>query len=115
MSETRFIGRHSDRDAIQQQIYHCLSGQPRIVLIEGLAGIGKTRFLEEVRAMAEGQGMAVYTGSCDETLTEPYEPFTALLPRLADEQVLETREIMLLHRLFGVSEQTQVVPSLDVL
>ena len=114
MSETRFIGRHSDLDAIQQQIYHCLSGQPRVLLVEGLAGIGKTRFLEEVQVIAKGQGMDVYTGYCDETLAEPYEPFAGLLPRLDDEAVLETREITLLHRLLGGAVQTQPTPTLDI-
>ncbi|WP_179130878.1 ATP-binding protein [Candidatus Entotheonella palauensis] len=114
MSESRFIGRRADLDDIQQQLYHCLSGQPRILLVEGLAGMGKTRFLEEVRTMAQQQGMDVYSGACDETLIAPYEPFAGLLPRLDDEAVLGTREITLLHRLFGGAAQTQPMPTLDV-
>ncbi|WP_179137089.1 AAA family ATPase [Candidatus Entotheonella palauensis] len=114
MSESRLIGRHANLDEIQQQIYHCLSGQPRVLLVEGLAGIGKTRFLEEVRTMAGQQGMGVYSGSCDESLTEPYEPFAGLLQRLADEDVLATRETTLLHRLFGGDGQMQPMPALDV-
>ncbi|WP_179137789.1 ATP-binding protein, partial [Candidatus Entotheonella palauensis] len=114
MSDSRFIGRHSDLDGIQQQLYHCLSGQPRVLLVEGLAGIGKTRFLEEIRVMAQEQGLDVYTGSCDETLTEPYAPFAGLLPLLDDEAVLDTREITLLHRLFGGATHSQPTPTLDI-
>ncbi len=114
MSESPFIGRHPHLDDIQQHIHHCLSGQPRVLLIEGLAGIGKTRFLEEIQAMAGQQGMDVYTGYCDETLTEPYQPFTGLLPRLEDEEALATPELSFLHRFLGGAGQTQPVLALDV-
>ncbi len=114
MRESRLIGRNPHLEYVQQQLYHCLSGQPRVLLIEGLAGIGKTRLLEEAQAMAEQQGMRTYRGSCDETLTEPYEPFAGLLPRLEDEQVLAHHDVALLHCLFGVSVQTQPTPVLDV-
>ncbi len=40
MSESQLIGRQSQLNTVQQQIYHCLSGQPRVLLMEGLAGIG---------------------------------------------------------------------------
>ncbi len=113
MSESPFIGRHSDLDFIRQQIHHCLSGQPRVLLIEGLAGIGKTRLLEEAGIMAGQQNMNIYTGSCDETLTEPYQPFAGLLPRLEDEETFGSRHIALLHQLFGVPLPTRPVPALD--
>lgn len=113
MGESRFIGRYSDLESIQQHIYHCLTGQPRILLIEGLAGIGKTRFLEEVQKMAEGQGMEVTSGSSDEIMAEPYSAFSGLFPRLEATEVLETHEVSLMHQLFGTSVAAASTLTLD--
>lgn len=113
MGETRFIGRRSDLESIQQQLYHCLSGQPRVVLTRGLAGVGKTRFLDEVQTIAEGQGMEVSTGSSDEIASEPYRAFAGLLPRLEAREMLETHEVTRLQQLFGVSVATESTLTLD--
>ncbi len=114
MSETHFIGRHSDLEAIQQQLYHCLSGQPRIVLLQGLAGAGKTRLLQKVQTIAATQGMEITIGSSDEMMAEPCGSFVGLLPRLEAGQVLKTQEVTRLHRLFGVSTPTASTLTLDV-
>ncbi len=114
MSETHFIGRHSDLEAIGQQLFHCLSGQPRVVLIQGLAGVGKTRFLEEVQTMATEQGMEVSPGASDEMIANPYSAFSGLLPQLETRANLETQEVTLLHRLFGVSTTIESTLTLDV-
>lgn len=82
MSESRLIGRRSYLNSIQQEVDHCLRGRPRVLLIEGLAGIGKTCFLEEVEVAAEHQGLDVHSGYSDEILTQPYAPFAGLLSRL---------------------------------
>jgi len=112
MSESRFVGRTAQINQIEQHIVHCLSGQPRVLFVQGLAGIGKTRFLEEVKGIALHQGMEVYAGRCDETLTQPYAPFIALLPRFEYEGVLDKSDITLLHRFFGASVSVRPTPTL---
>ncbi len=114
MGESRFIGRRSDLESIQQHIYHCLTDQPRIVLVEGMAGIGKTRFLEEVHTIASRQGMAVTSGASDEIRSVPYRAFAELLPRMEARDVLENHEVTRLYQLFGVSSPIAPTPTLDV-
>jgi predicted ATPase len=63
-AETRVLGETLDRAA---------SGQPAIVLIEGEAGIGKTRLLAEALADARGRGMQVVAGRAEEL--EQARPF----------------------------------------
>lgn len=58
-------------------------GRPSVVLIEGESGIGKTRFLHEVRGIAQRLQMQVCFGRCSEDLALPYRPFVeSLLPEL---------------------------------
>ncbi|ETW93478.1 MAG: hypothetical protein ETSY1_39025 [Candidatus Entotheonella factor] len=63
--------------------------------------------------MAEQQNMTIYTGSCDETLSEPYQPFAELLSRLEGEEALGARQTALLNRLLRVSLPVHPVPALD--
>ena len=52
-AETRVLGEAVDRAA---------SGRPMVVLIEGEAGIGKARLLDEALQDARGRGMQVAPG-----------------------------------------------------
>ena len=63
-AETRVLGEALDRVA---------SGRPMVVLIEGEAGIGKTRLLDEALADARGRGMQVASGGAGEL--EQTRPF----------------------------------------
>jgi DNA-binding CsgD family transcriptional regulator len=65
--ETRVLGEALDRVA---------SGGPAIVLIEGEAGIGKTRLLEEALQAARARGMQVAAGRAEEL--ERARPFGVL-------------------------------------
>ncbi len=103
MSAAQFVGRRSLLSDIKQHFYHVMSGQPRVLLLQGLAGVGKSRLLQEIQAMAVQQGFQVSTGSCQETLTEPYAPFASLLPRFESERVLEDSEIEMLRHLSSPS------------
>ena len=56
-TETRVLGEALDRVA---------AGHPAVILIEGEAGIGKTRLLDEALADARGRGMQVAAGQAEE-------------------------------------------------
>ncbi len=88
MRATQFVGRQDQLEHIEQHLYHIMTGQPRVVLMQGVAGVGKTRFLEQVWTMAVQLGVQVYAGHGDETLTQLYTPFVDLMPWLEEEQRL---------------------------
>jgi class 3 adenylate cyclase/tetratricopeptide (TPR) repeat protein len=78
-----FVGRTRELGWFDGWLHEVVAGHPRVVLIEGDAGIGRTRLLQEVRSMAERLRMQVCFGRCYEDLALPYLPFAeSLLPLL---------------------------------
>lgn len=59
-------GRETETGVLREALDRVASGGQAIVLVEGEAGIGKTRLLEEVLADAAGRGMHVAAGRADE-------------------------------------------------
>ncbi len=62
------------------------SGQPRVAIVGGDAGMGKTRLLTEVGLAAADAGWRVLAGHCLDfaASTLPYLPFSEMVGRLAD-------------------------------
>jgi DNA-binding winged helix-turn-helix (wHTH) protein/tetratricopeptide (TPR) repeat protein len=67
-----FIARTQHLDHGAQLLREVLAGQPRVILIRGEAGIGKTRLLKAFQAMAHQHNIQVCYGRCHEGLTVPY-------------------------------------------
>ena len=78
-----FVGREQELTLLERWFEDAAAGHPRVVLVQGEAGIGKTRLLHEAMAIARRLGMDVGLGRCYEDLALPYLPFhEILLPRL---------------------------------
>ena len=78
-----FVGRAQELALLERWFEDAAAGHPRVVLVQGEAGIGKTRLLHEAMAIARRLGMDVGLGRCYEDLALPYLPFhEILLPRL---------------------------------
>src|SRR5262245_33221683 len=71
-----FVGRTDELALLKRSMNESASGRGRIVFIEGEAGIGKTRLVEEVLAGAEQRGFRIQ-GSVVEEL-EQRCPFGAI-------------------------------------
>lgn len=56
-------------------------GRARFVPIEGDAGIGKSRLIDEFATAVASQA-AIVTGQCSEQVRSPYRPFSAILARV---------------------------------
>jgi predicted ATPase len=69
----RIRGRAAEIAVLSEVLDRAASGQPAVVLIEGEAGIGKTRLLAEALADARGRGMQVAEGRAEEL--EQTRPF----------------------------------------
>lgn len=78
-----FVGRSQELSWLDRWLQEASGGHPRVVLIQGDAGIGKTRLLYEARSIAARLGMQVCFGRCREDLALPYLPFVeSLRPQL---------------------------------
>lgn len=78
-----FVGRTRELESLERWFQDAAAGRPRVVLIQGEAGIGKTRLLQEAMSIARLLRMEVCFGRCYEDLSLPYLPFVEhLLPRL---------------------------------
>lgn len=79
-----FIGRHSELAALQAALAQAAAGRPRIVLLAGEPGIGKTRTAQELVAHAGTQQVLAIWGRCpEEPGAPPYWPWLQLLRRYA--------------------------------
>ncbi len=48
MNAPNFVGRQSDLNHVEDHLLHVMTAQPRVLLLEGLAGMGKTRWLSNL-------------------------------------------------------------------
>jgi predicted ATPase len=88
-----FVGRQQEIDWFARALYDIRAGKPRVVLVPGDAGIGKTRLLHEVQIMARQCGYQSYHGRCYEDVMLPYLPFIEALhtqPEQTPEDVEDT-------------------------
>jgi tetratricopeptide (TPR) repeat protein len=79
----KIIGRTPEFAALRSLVEQTKGGQGHIALIAGEAGIGKSRLVSELKALAVVQGFLVVQGVCFPTdLTYPYAPWLDLLRSL---------------------------------
>ena len=80
-----FVGRDAARDALRGAWAQALGGRPRLALVSGEAGIGKTRLAEAFAEEAHRDGALVLFGRCDEDPLGSYQPFVEALRELMAE------------------------------
>lgn len=109
-----FVGREAEIEGLTVEWTRARQGTPRVVMLGGEAGVGKTRLAAEMARLAHSEGAVVLYGRCDEDLGVPYEPFAeglrALLFALDAPRLRSVRGIDELLRL--VPEVADIVPDL---
>jgi DNA-binding CsgD family transcriptional regulator/tetratricopeptide (TPR) repeat protein len=73
-----FIGRRYEFDFLLDRVLHPRDGRGAMVLVQGDAGIGKSRLVRELRDALTAQGITSATGDCYEFGDAPYAPLTAI-------------------------------------
>ena len=82
-----FVGRRDELDFLQEAFERACEGRPSLVPIEGDAGIGKSRLIDEFAAAA-ATGASVARGYCSDQVRSPYLPVLAVL-RALDRRAAE--------------------------
>ncbi len=105
------VGRQASFSQLVRSLQQVCGGQPQAVVVEGEAGIGKTRLAREWEAWAAAQGALVLAGQSFEMGGRlPYQPLIeALRPRLEAENAPED----LLEDLW-LAELARILPELRV-
>lgn len=75
------VGRRGETQWLEEQFSSALAGSPRLALICGDAGVGKTRLLSEFRPRMESEAL-VAVGNCYEHSPPAYLPMAEILARL---------------------------------
>jgi protein O-GlcNAc transferase len=73
------IGRQEELSLLLEHLERSRSGRGSTILISGEAGIGKTRLLEELKAVARSMGVQVLSASSFYESLTPYLPFLEAL------------------------------------
>ncbi|MEU4098701.1 AAA family ATPase [Streptomyces sp. NPDC026673] len=85
MDTSPFVGRGRELGTLTQALHDAIAGTPRMMLIGGEAGVGKSRLIDELTKVARAEGTVVAVGGCVETGAEEV-PFAG--PRAALRSVL---------------------------
>src|SRR5438874_7623436 len=82
-----FLGRVREISRLQSALDSARSSQGELVLMVGDAGIGKTRTVERLAALATDQGFRVLWGSCyEEHGAPPYWPWVHALRSYVEQK-----------------------------
>ena len=76
---TTFVGRANELERLRLSWRQTSSGQRRLVLLDGEAGVGKTRLATQFAAEAHAGGAAVLYGRCEQEPLRSYPPFIEAL------------------------------------
>lgn len=66
LSRTRFVGRDAEYALLAERLREAMEGSGGAVAVEGEAGVGKTRLVEEFLGYARSRGVLVLWGRCYE-------------------------------------------------
>ena len=85
-SRSELIGRDDELFELMSMLDDTIKGEGGFMLIEGEAGVGKTRLVLEFDARAKAKGVTMLTGHCIEGGT-PYLPFINALSGIVEKTV----------------------------
>jgi tetratricopeptide (TPR) repeat protein len=79
-NQSPFIGRAAEFGRLEDHLRRARGGAGALVLLSGEAGVGKTRLVKEIEALARQEGMLALTGRC--VLAEGAPPYQPLLEQI---------------------------------
>ncbi len=86
--EDLFVGREEELERLKDLLEEVKNGHSRVVLVDGEAGIGKTRLIQEFKPIALDQGFMFIEGSCKTENADPYLPFREAFFELVESEAI---------------------------
>lgn len=96
LQAARFVGREAEFQRLSAALQKTLLGEGSAWLIGGESGVGKTRFLEEMRIHALGEGVTVLTGHANKNDSSPFALWHDILQTLALYSDISDLEVSIL-------------------
>jgi len=107
--DTPFVGRKQESTQLRSWWEAVKAGDWRLLLVDGEAGVGKTRLVVELARAIEDEGAAVLWGRCDEDAVIPFQPLAEALSRYYETQSADQISAM---PEWQLSELSRLVPRL---
>jgi class 3 adenylate cyclase len=128
--ESTLVGRRWELSAVESLLDRAIDGHGAVVCVVGLPGIGKSRLVREVAAMAGGRGVEVFTAFCESHTSQvPFHAVARLLRAATgveglDGQTARDRvrgrvpdadpeDLLLLDDLLGIADPNTPLPAID--
>jgi class 3 adenylate cyclase len=128
--ESNLVGRRWEMAAVEGLLERAIDGQGAVVGVVGSPGIGKSRLVREVAAMAAARGVEVFTAFCESHTSDiPFHVVARLLRAASGvaeldgpagrAQVLarvpdaEAEDLVLFDDLLGIADPDVALPKID--
>jgi class 3 adenylate cyclase len=128
--ESNLVGRRWEMSAVEGLLDRAIEGHDAVVGVVGLPGIGKSRLVREVSAMAATRGVEVFTAFCESHTSQvPFHAVARLLRaaagvdgldgQTARDQVrngipdADPEDLLLFDDLLGIADPNTPLPAID--
>src|ERR1700757_69230 len=129
-SQSALVGRRWEMSAVEALLDRAVDGHGAVVTVVGSPGIGKSRLVREVAAMAGRRGVEVFTTFCESHATDvPFRVVARLLRVATGIEGLDAEparaqvharvpdadpeDLLLLHDLLGIADPNARLPAID--
>jgi class 3 adenylate cyclase len=129
-AESTLVGRRWEMSAVEGLLERAIEGHGAVVGVVGSPGIGKSRLVREVAAMAAARGIEVFTSFCESHTSQvPFHAVARLLraitgingldPQAARARIraqfadAEPEDLVLFDDLLGVADPEVALPKID--
>jgi class 3 adenylate cyclase len=129
-AEANLVGRRWEMSAVEGLLDRAIDGHGAVVAVVGPPGIGKSRLVREVAAIAGRRGVEVFTTFCESHTSQvPFHAVARLLRAATgveglDGQTARDRvhdrvpdadpeDLLLLHDLLGIADPNAPLPAID--